>query len=291
MQGYIGPGIGVPDEPPLEEPLLEEPPLDEPLLDVLPLEPPLEEPPLDEPEPDEDPPDDDPVCESVGSRARPPHPTAGSAPKVARNEAHQRSSGVRRRMQRRLATTVPPRIARVLPDSRGPPAHPGTSRTPSRSRTPAGRRVYDARVITAASLRRLIRARDLARARFDDSLSVDELALAAGLSRAHFLRSFTRAFGVTPHQFVIDLRIDEARRQLARGASVTEACMAVGFSSLGSFSQTFAARVGASPRAWQRSVRAVLPSAELWPRIWIPGCFVEHFWRSAPDASRRECAT
>jgi AraC-like DNA-binding protein len=146
-------------------------------------------------------------------------------------------------------------------------------------------------VITTTSLRRLIRARDLARARFDDALSVDELARAAGLSRAHFLRSFSRAFGVTPHQFVIDLRIEEARRQLARGASVTEACMAVGFSSLGSFSQTFAARVGVSPRAWQRSVRAVLPSAELWPRVWIPDCFLEHFSRSAPSATRRECGT
>jgi AraC-like DNA-binding protein len=128
-----------------------------------------------------------------------------------------------------------------------------------------------------ANLRRLLRARDLARASFDRDVRVADLAKAAKLSRAHFLRSFAQAFGVTPHEFVIQLRIEEARRELAKGASVTEACMAVGFSSLGSFSRLFASRVGESPRAWQRRVRTVVPSGELWPQVWIPGCFLERF--------------
>jgi AraC-like DNA-binding protein len=129
--------------------------------------------------------------------------------------------------------------------------------------------------ITGATLKRLARARDLARARFDAQVRVEDLAAEARLSRAHFLRSFAEAFGVTPHEFVIQLRIEEARRALAQGASVTEACLAVGFSSLGSFSNLFSARVGTSPRAWQKQVRTVLPSAELWPRVWIPSCFLE----------------
>jgi AraC-like DNA-binding protein len=57
--------------------------------------------------------------------------------------------------------------------------------------------------------------------------------------------------------------------------------MAVGFSSLGSFSQTFTTRMGCSPREWQKRVRTVVPSIELWQAVWIPGCFFEHFSRSA----------
>jgi AraC-like DNA-binding protein len=146
--------------------------------------------------------------------------------------------------------------------------------------------------IRGANLRRLLRARDMARANFDADVRVIDLAREAGLSRAHFLRSFAQAFGVSPHEYVVQLRIDEARRALARGASVTDTCMAVGFTSLGSFSRLFAERVGESPRAWQRRVRTLVPSSELWPQVWIPGCFLtgpinatggpfEHFSRSA----------
>jgi AraC-like DNA-binding protein len=126
-----------------------------------------------------------------------------------------------------------------------------------------------------AALKRLIRARDLAQERFDDDLRVSDMAREAGLSRAHFLRSFAEVFGVTPHEYLLQVRIEKARLSLARGASVTETCMDVGFSSLGSFSRTFAARVGESPRAWQRRVRVTVPSAELWPAVWIPACFLQ----------------
>jgi AraC-like DNA-binding protein len=103
---------------------------------------------------------------------------------------------------------------------------------------------------------------------------VAELAADVRLSRAHFLRSFAEAFGVTPHAYLTEVRLHQAKRALARGASVTEACVDVGFSSLGSFSSLFARRFGVAPRDWQRRVRVVLPSAELWPAVWIPGCFL-----------------
>ncbi|HSN30334.1 MAG TPA: AraC family transcriptional regulator [Kofleriaceae bacterium] len=131
--------------------------------------------------------------------------------------------------------------------------------------------------VDRALLRRLVRARDLARSRFDAAISVDQLAREAGLSRAHFLRSFRSTFGQTPHAFIIDLRIETARRELARGASVTEACMRVGFSSVGSFSSLFRARVGESPRAWQRRVRTLVASPGLWPSVWIPGCYLSMY--------------
>jgi AraC-like DNA-binding protein len=131
-----------------------------------------------------------------------------------------------------------------------------------------------ARPLAGASLRRLLRARDLAHEAFDMPLLVDDLAVVAGLSRAHFLRSFAEAFGATPHEYLIRLRMEHAKRALARGASVTEACFDVGFSSLGSFSRTFSARVGVSPRAWQRRAWTAVPARDLWPALWVPGCFL-----------------
>jgi AraC-like DNA-binding protein len=132
-------------------------------------------------------------------------------------------------------------------------------------------------MLPPATLRRLLRARDRLRDAPAIVPTLPELAADANMSRAHFLREFARAFGRTPKDYVIDLRLEHAKRALARGASVTEACFDVGYSSLGTFSRTFADRVGVSPRAWQRRVRTVLPSAELWPAVWIPGCFLQHY--------------
>ena len=128
--------------------------------------------------------------------------------------------------------------------------------------------------LSGASLRRLLRARDVAHEAFTTPLFVEDLALVAGLSRAHFLRSFAAAFGATPHEYLIRLRMEHAKRVLARGASVTEACFDTGFSSLGSFSRTFSARFGVSPRAWQKRAWSAVPARELWPALWVPGCFL-----------------
>jgi AraC-like DNA-binding protein len=130
------------------------------------------------------------------------------------------------------------------------------------------------RPLPPATLARLVRARDRLHDAPLDAPSVAALASDVRLSRAHFLRSFALAFGVTPHAYLTEVRLELAKRALARGASVTEACFDVGFSSLGSFSSLFARRVGVAPRDWQRRVRAVLPSAELWPAVWIPSCFL-----------------
>jgi AraC-like DNA-binding protein len=130
------------------------------------------------------------------------------------------------------------------------------------------------RPFTGARLRRLLRARDLAHEAFATPLLVDDLAVVAGLSRAHFLRSFAEAFGATPHEYVIQLRMEHAKRALARGASVTEACFDVGFSSLGTFSRTFSARIGVSPRAWQQRAWTAVSARDQWPALWVPGCFL-----------------
>jgi AraC-like DNA-binding protein len=122
--------------------------------------------------------------------------------------------------------------------------------------------------------RRLGRARDLLAAADDaEALRIAEVARRVGVSPFHFIRVFEAAFGVTPHQYRIGARIDRARRLLAEGSSVTDACMAVGFSSLGSFSAMFAHRVGEPPSSYRRRVRASVQVPADLRRIFMPSCF------------------
>lgn len=132
--------------------------------------------------------------------------------------------------------------------------------------------------------RTLCRARDRLEL-YEASLSVAEIAREAGISRFHFIRLFEAAFGVTPHQYRIRTRIAGARRLLARGQSVTDVCMAVGFSSVGSFSASFARRVGQSPSLYQRRVRALVQVPADLDRVFYPGCFTL-LGRLPPDALR-----
>ena len=119
---------------------------------------------------------------------------------------------------------------------------------------------------------RLCRARDLLEEVPEEPVSIEEVAREVGISPFHFIRQFEAVFGLTPHQFRIQSRLDRARRLLAMGQhSVTDVCMEVGFSSLGSFSTLFKQRIGESPSAYRRRVRAMVQvpgaSADL-----TPGC-------------------
>jgi AraC-like DNA-binding protein len=101
--------------------------------------------------------------------------------------------------------------------------------------------------------RRLHRAKDYAAALCDRPLTLEEMARVACLSPNHFLRTFKQAFAQTPHQFLIQLRLERAKHLLVQtGLSVTEIGATVGFESLGSFSWLFARRVGLSPEAYRR---------------------------------------
>src|SRR5689334_2458432 len=105
--------------------------------------------------------------------------------------------------------------------------------------------------------RKLCEARDLLRSVSDDAPTVEAIAAIVGISRAHFIRQFHALFGVTPHQYRIQARLDLARDLLAHGdRSVTGVCLDVGFSSLGSFSDLFTRRVGESPSAYRRRWRS-----------------------------------
>jgi AraC-like DNA-binding protein len=127
-------------------------------------------------------------------------------------------------------------------------------------------------LLRADALRRLCQARDLLREVGEDHLSVEAVAREVQISPYHFIRQFEAVFGHTPHQFRIQSRLDLAKRLLAGGDSVTDVCLEVGFSSLGSFSHLFARRVGVPPSAYQRRVRPLVQVAGAMPHTLFPGC-------------------
>jgi transcriptional regulator GlxA family with amidase domain len=112
--------------------------------------------------------------------------------------------------------------------------------------------------------RRLLRARDAMDRAYAEPLDVPTLAAIAHVSPAHFIRTFRATFGETPHRYLQRRRVERAMFLLrTTDRSVTDVCMAVGFSSLGTFSRVFRDVVGESPSAHRR--RGPLPPA--------PSCF------------------
>jgi transcriptional regulator GlxA family with amidase domain len=99
---------------------------------------------------------------------------------------------------------------------------------------------------------RLRRAKDRMDRDFDQPLDVPALARSAAMSAGHFSRSFKAAFGESPYSYLMTRRIERAKTLLRRGdVSVTDACFAVGCTSLGSFSSRFTEIVGESPSAYR----------------------------------------
>jgi AraC-like DNA-binding protein len=129
-------------------------------------------------------------------------------------------------------------------------------------------------MVYAPTARHLLRAKDLADARYADPLDVDDLAAAAGLSRAHFSREFRRAFGESPHAYLLTRRLERAAALLrTTDRSVTEICFDVGLSSLGSFTTSFKRTYGVTPTTYRD---AFPPAARL---VMVPSCIVRAYGR------------
>ena len=134
------------------------------------------------------------------------------------------------------------------------------------------------RIFPEDLLRRLCRARDAIHDRSGETLTLDDLARTAGLSRFHFLRSFRAMFSATPHQYLTRVRLHRARQLLLEErASVTEVCFEVGFQSLGSFSALFRRRMGEPPASFRRRFFQVAHAKE---RSIIPCCYLAWFSNS-----------
>jgi transcriptional regulator GlxA family with amidase domain len=131
--------------------------------------------------------------------------------------------------------------------------------------------------------RHLLRAKDLADARYFEPLDVDDLAGAAGLSRAHFSREFRRAFGESPHAYLLTRRLERAAALLrTTDRSVADVCLSVGLQSIGSFTTSFTQTFGKSPTAY----RATFPPASHHARI--PACVTRVYGRPQRSTFRED---
>jgi len=133
--------------------------------------------------------------------------------------------------------------------------------------------------------RHLLRAKDLADARYFEPLEVDDLARRAGLSRAHFSREFRRAFGETPHAYLLTRRLERAAALLRMtDRSISDICFSVGLRSVGSFTTSFTQTFGVSPAAY----RSRFPPAS--NHALIPPCVLRAYGRPQRSTFREDSA-
>ena len=134
--------------------------------------------------------------------------------------------------------------------------------------------------------RHLLRAKDLADARYAEPLTVADLAAAAHLSPAHFSREFRKAFGESPHAYLLSRRLERAATLLrSTDWSVADICMRVGLTSVGSFTTSFTTAYGMSPTAYRASFP---PAAALVP---IPGCVLRAYGRPVKSTNGEDAAS
>lgn len=133
--------------------------------------------------------------------------------------------------------------------------------------------------------RHLLRAKDLADARYFEPLRVEDLAMAAGLSRAHFSREFRAAFGVSPHAYLLTRRLERAAALLrTTDRGVAEICLDVGLQGVGSFTTSFKRAYGKTPTQY----RAAFPPAS--SLAVVPGCMVRAYGRPEHRTFREDSA-
>lgn len=127
--------------------------------------------------------------------------------------------------------------------------------------------------------RYLMRAKDFADARYAEPITVDDLAAAAGLSRAHFSRMFTRTFGESPRAYLQTRRLERASALLRyTERSVADICVMVGLTSVGSFTTSFARVYGKTPAAYRASMAPAASHAR------VPGCILRLHTRPEADS-------
>ncbi|HVX34376.1 MAG TPA: AraC family transcriptional regulator [Solirubrobacterales bacterium] len=135
----------------------------------------------------------------------------------------------------------------------------------------------------APPARHLLRAKDLVDRRYAEPLGVEQMAAAAGLSRAHFSREFRRAFGESPHSYLLTRRLERAAALLRNtDRSVAEICLDVGLTSVGSFTTSFKRNFGKTPTEY----RASFPPASA--LAVLPGCVVRAYGRPRKRTFRED---
>ena len=125
--------------------------------------------------------------------------------------------------------------------------------------------------------RRLVQAKLFIDARYADNIDLGNIADEAYFSKFHFIRQFKSIYRKTPHQYLIFVRIEKAMELLKTGVPVSEACYAVGFESLSSFSALFKRIVGITPSTYLTQHQKIKVQIVKSPLNFIPACFAEKY--------------
>lgn len=131
---------------------------------------------------------------------------------------------------------------------------------------------------TNYKFKRLNASRDYITENYQEPLSLSDMAKYSCMSSYHFLRVFKGTYGETPNEFLIRLRVEQAKKMLiTENFSVSEVCEKVGYSSLGSFSSLFLKQTGMAPTLYRRKLWALSTEAYRFPSQVIPACYAYHF--------------
>ena len=123
--------------------------------------------------------------------------------------------------------------------------------------------------------KRIVQAKLFIDANFGEDIDLNNIADEACFSKFHFIRLFKTIYGKTPHQYLIKVRIENAKLFLQEGISVSETCFSVGFDSVSSFAGLFKQYTKLSPSAYQQQYKKRQELIKEVPLQFIPNCFAE----------------
>jgi AraC-like DNA-binding protein len=127
--------------------------------------------------------------------------------------------------------------------------------------------------------KRIVQAKLFIDNNFADNIDVDKIADQAYFSKFHFIRLFKAIYGKSPHNYLISVRIEKAKKFLAHGISILDVSLRVGFESPTSFTATFKKIAGKTPSEYRSRLAAKRSAIHANPLVAIPNCFAEtHGW-------------
>jgi AraC-like DNA-binding protein len=123
--------------------------------------------------------------------------------------------------------------------------------------------------------RRLVQAKLFIDAHFDEPINLDAIADEAYFSKFHFLRMFKKTYRQTPHQYLVNVRLEKAKMLLQSAIPITQACYACGFESIPSFTTLFKKTTGFTPSQYRQQQLELKADKQSKPLKYIPACFAE----------------
>ncbi len=123
--------------------------------------------------------------------------------------------------------------------------------------------------------KRIVQAKLFIDTHFSNNIDLSNISDEAYFSKFHFIRLFKTIYGKTPHQYLTEVRIENAKVFLQKGISVTQTCFSVGFDSVSSFTALFRQYTKLSPSAYQQQFKKRQKQIKKVPLQFIPNCFAE----------------